>query len=68
MERLKKLMGRIISPNQGAFVEGRWIVENMIIAQEVPHKIKKHKGKNWLMMLKVDLKKTYSRLERGCVS
>lgn len=60
-------MGRIISPNQGAFIEGRWIAENTIIAQEVTHKIKKHKGKSGLMMIKVDLNKAYDQLEWRCV-
>nr|XP_048336936.1 uncharacterized protein LOC125424177 [Ziziphus jujuba var. spinosa] len=56
-------MERIISPNQGAFIRGRWIVENTVIAHEVMHKIKSHKGKNSLMMIKVDLKKAYDIVE-----
>lgn len=35
----------LISPNQEAFVEGRWITENTVVAQEIVHKIKKHWGK-----------------------
>lgn len=66
-ERLKKFMGRIISPNQGAFVEGRWIAENRIVAHEVVHKIKQHKGKKGLMLIKMDLKKAYDRLEWDCI-
>lgn len=67
IERMKKLMGMIVSPNQEAFVEGHSIAENMIIAQEIVHKIKKHKNKNGLMLIKVDLKKAYDRLEWGFV-
>lgn len=35
--RLKPLLNTIISPFQGAFAEGRWIMENTIIAQKVVH-------------------------------
>lgn len=44
-------------------MEGRWITENLVVAQEVIHKIKKHKRGSGLMMLKVDLKKAYDSLE-----
>lgn len=66
-ERLEKFMERIISPNQRAFVEGRWIAENTIIAHEVVHKIKKHKGNSGLILIKMDIKKAYDRLEWDCV-
>lgn len=61
--RLQKFLHRIVSPNQGAFVEGRLIAENTIVAQELVHKVKKHKGKQGLMLLKVDLRKAYDSLE-----
>ena len=61
--RLSGLLERIISPNQGAFVKGWWIAENTVIAQELMHKINKHKGKKGLMMLKMDMKKAYDRME-----
>lgn len=31
-QRLRKLLDVIISPNQGSFVSGLWIVENTVIA------------------------------------
>ena len=53
----------MIAPNQGAFVEGRWIAENTVNAHELVHKVKKHKGKNRLMLLKINLKKALDRIE-----
>lgn len=44
-------------------MEGRWIAENTVLAQELVHKLRKHKGKNGLMLLKLDLKKDFNRLE-----
>nr|XP_048333636.1 uncharacterized protein LOC125423443 [Ziziphus jujuba var. spinosa] len=60
--RLRPLMSKIISPHQGAFLEGRWIMENTVVGQEVAHKVRKHKGKNGLMLVKIDMKKAYDRL------
>ncbi|KAH7533562.1 hypothetical protein FEM48_Zijuj04G0144400 [Ziziphus jujuba var. spinosa] len=61
--RLRPLMSKIISPHQGAFLEGRWIAKNTVVGQEVAHKVRKHKGKNGLMLVKIDMKKAYDRLE-----
>lgn len=38
-------------------------MENTIDAQELLHKLKKHKEKNGLMIMKLDLKKAYDRLD-----
>lgn len=62
-DRLKGLMGKTISKHQGAFLEGRWIADNTVAAHEVVHKVKRHRGKNGLMMLKMDMKKAYDRME-----
>lgn len=35
----------------------------MIVAQEVQHKVHTHKGKNGLMLMKIDLKSAYDRVE-----
>lgn len=61
--RLKVLIPKLISPNQGVFVEGRWIEDNTMLAQELVHKIKKHKGNNDLMIAKIDLKKAFDRIK-----
>lgn len=61
--KLSKVMAKIISPNPGAFVRGRWIAENTIVAHELIHKIKKHKGRKMLLLMKIDLKKAFDRLE-----
>ncbi|XP_048323947.2 secreted RxLR effector protein 78-like [Ziziphus jujuba] len=60
--RLSRVIDKIISLNQGAFVKGR-IAKNIVITQDVVHKIRKHKGKKGLMVTKIDLKKAYDRLE-----
>lgn len=61
--RLSKVSEKLVSPNQGAFVRRRWIAENTVIAQEIVHKIQKHKGMNGLMLMKMDMKKAYDRME-----
>lgn len=44
-------------------VKGRWIRENTVIAQKVVHKVRKYKSKNGLMVMKMDLRKAYDRME-----
>lgn len=61
--RLRNLLPKIIFPNQGAFVKGRWIAKNTVIAQELAHKVKNHKGRHGLMLIKVDIKGAYDSLE-----
>lgn len=61
--RLKKYLGKIISSNQGAFVERKWIVKNTIIAHEMVHKVKYYKGQKGLIIAKVNFHKAYNSLE-----
>lgn len=35
----------------------------MVIAQEIVHTIRNHKGKNGLMAMKIDLRKAYDKME-----
>lgn len=60
---LHRILGKIISPNQWGFLEGKWIAENSVLAQELVYKINKHKGKNGLMLMKIDLKKAFNIME-----
>lgn len=59
---LNVVIEKLISLNQGALVKGRWIAENTMIAQEVVHRVKMHKGKKGLMVMKIDMKKAYDRM------
>eukprot|EP00253_Pinus_taeda_P022541 PITA_22541 len=59
-KRLKPLLDKLISAEQTGFVEGRQILDGLVVTQEVIHslKVKKQKG----MMIKLDLLKAYDRL------
>lgn len=55
-------MGKIISPFQSDFVKGRMITYNYIVAHEVLQSFKM-KRQNKIMALKLDMAKTYDRME-----
>lgn len=62
--RFKTIILSIISPNQSAFVPGRLLTNNIIIAYETLHYIiTKCKGNNIFMALKLDMIKAYDRIE-----
>ena len=56
------LLPHLISSIQTSFIPGKHITENIVIAQEVVHSMRKKKGKVGQMAIKVDLKKAYDRL------
>eukprot|EP00253_Pinus_taeda_P008502 PITA_08502 len=59
-QRLKLILPSIISPKQTGFVEGRQILDGLVVAQEVLHTLKTKKEKG--MLIKLDLSKAYDRL------
>ncbi|PKI36247.1 hypothetical protein CRG98_043359 [Punica granatum] len=61
--RLKPLLERIISPNQTAFIEGRLINENGLLAQEILHIMRKTKARKGWFEMKIDFTKAFDNLE-----
>ena len=62
--RLKHILCEIISPNQSAFVPGRLIMDNFLVAFESYHAIKKKtSGKYGTCAVKLDMHKAYDMVE-----
>jgi hypothetical protein len=57
---LAKIIGRLISQNQSAFIKGRYILESVVTAHEIVHEV--HKRKLQGFVSKIDYEKTYDRV------
>ncbi|CAH9113182.1 unnamed protein product [Cuscuta europaea] len=58
--RLKEILGSLIGENQSAFIPGKSIVDNIIVAFETQHFLKrKCYGKEGFVTLKLDMSKAY---------
>lgn len=64
--KLKRVLPLIISKHQSAFLKGRLITNNILVAFETLHYMKNHNSRNTgFMALKLDMSKAYDRGERS---
>ena len=60
--QLRPLLHKFISPLHPAFIPGRWIIENIVMVQELLHSFKTRKLKVRMFGVKADLSKAYDRV------
>jgi hypothetical protein len=63
VDRIKNISPHIIHPSQTAFIQGRHVGSNIIIAQEIIHSFNLKTWNQKAFFLKLDLAKAFGRIE-----
>lgn len=63
VNRIRPLLEPLISPFQSSFLPGRSTHDNIILAQELVHKLKHYQGNKGSMLLNIDLEKAYDKIQ-----
>ena len=64
VNRLKPLMDQLVTPYQNAFIKGRNISDNILMAHEIFGILSKKKGRKYgYGVLKIDMSKAYDRID-----
>ncbi|KAH1114010.1 hypothetical protein J1N35_007388 [Gossypium stocksii] len=66
--QLRGIIGKCIDNAQSAFVLGRLISDNVLLAYEILHMLRKRLGKKGYMTVKLDMSKAYDRVEWNFVN
>ncbi|KAL9674104.1 hypothetical protein QQ045_030374 [Rhodiola kirilowii] len=62
--RLQGILDKVISVSQSAFIKGRIIMDNFIVAHEISHFLKQCRSqKDFFASIKVNMSKAYDRVE-----
>ncbi|KAL8116353.1 hypothetical protein AgCh_022742 [Apium graveolens] len=62
--RMKHILDGVVSECQSAFIPGRLITDNIMVAYEMNHYLKrKRRGRGGCMAIKMDMSKAYDRIE-----
>ncbi|PKA50163.1 hypothetical protein AXF42_Ash020108 [Apostasia shenzhenica] len=62
INQVKDVLNSLISQEQGAFVPGRGIADNCLLAQEILQKLASLKSSTGYMSIKVDMEQAYDRM------